>query len=349
MVIANKQGCANSGQCHVSGVEERVCGRVVLRANPFAFQHTPKRLCNIQMRRVGGQIEEEEPSSLPHRPQFLHLAASMDTCIVEYDDNVPWFRAEGHLVKEVRYLVGGYAFARGETLVFIVPCRHPENVEPCDFLGRNKDILSGELPSIRHIAFCADVAFVGIVEVYLPVFGLPFKFLQLLDFVFVELRRGFSPWAFSYTLISCANAAKKRLNVDSLAALPLACCHASRALFTLCRSCSIACLTASSSEQFIIGLRPLPGRVFRPLTPSSVYRLSHLFTVCCSISVLSPTFVADMPPAFNSTARHRILKQCFSPKRYPLSSSDRYASDNSKRSVLLISNVYFTQITRIAA
>ena len=29
----------------------------------------------------------------------------------------------------------------------------------------------------------------------------------------VEMRRGFSPWAFPYTLISCANADKKRLNV----------------------------------------------------------------------------------------------------------------------------------------
>ena len=46
----------------------------------------------------------------------------------------------------------------------------------------------------------------------------------------VEVRRGFSPWAFPYTLISCANADKKRLNVDSLASFLLACCQASRPL-----------------------------------------------------------------------------------------------------------------------
>ena len=82
---------------------------------------------------------------------------------------------------------------------------------------------------------------------------------KLLVFVPVQLRRGLSPWAFSYTLISCANADKKRLNVISLACLPVACCHACLALLTLCLSCSIAKRTACSSEQSIIGLRPTAG------------------------------------------------------------------------------------------
>lgn len=95
--------------------------------------------------------------------------------------------------------------------------------------------------------------------------------------------------------------------------------------------------TVSSSEQFIIGLRPLPGRVSRPLTPSFLYLLNHLLTVCCSISVLSPTLAADRPSAFSSTARQRILKQCFSPWRYPPSSSCRCTSLSSNRVVDLIS------------
>src|SRR5690606_41054878 len=47
-------------------------------------------------------------------------------------------------------------------------------------------------------------------------------------------------WAFPYTLISCANADKKRLKVDLLAAFPVAACQAALALPTLCLSCSIA-------------------------------------------------------------------------------------------------------------
>ena len=101
----------------------------------------------------------------------------------------------------------------------------------------------------------------------------------------VEMRRGFSPWAFPYTLI----------------------------------------------------------------IPSFLYRLSHLLTVCCSISVLSPTFAADSPSAFRSMAKHLILKHCFFPRRYPISSSIRWASFSSNRSAFLISSKVCIGITRIAA
>ena len=77
-------------------------------------------------------------------------------------------------------------------------------------------------------------------------------------------------------------------------------------------------------------------RVSRPLMPSFSYRFSHLLTVCCSISVLSPILATDIPSTFKSTARQRILKQCFSPWRYPHSSSRRCASLNSNRVVTLI-------------
>lgn len=72
MVIVNKQRCADRGKCHLCGVEERVCGGEVLRADPFAFQHSPERLCDIQVRRVRRQIEDEEPTPLPYRPHLLY-------------------------------------------------------------------------------------------------------------------------------------------------------------------------------------------------------------------------------------------------------------------------------------
>ena len=349
MRVVNKQRCSNRSQCSVGRVEEGVRGCVILRTYPFAFQHTPKCLCDVEVRRIRRQVEKEEPPTFPHGSHLPDGAAAVDACVVENNNDVLCFRPEGQPVEKAHHHVGGYASTRGEALVAVVPGCHSENVEPCNLLGRDEDILPTELPAVGHISFRTDVALISIEDVYFSVCGFLFKFLQLLDLVFVELRRGFTPWAFPYTLISCANAAKKRLNVDSLASLPVACCHASRALFTLWRSCSMARRTASSSEQSIIGLRPLPGRVSKPLMPSALYRFSHLFTVCCSISVLSPTLDADIPYAFSSTARHLIRKQCFSPKWYPFSSSRLCFSVNSKRVVLLISNVYFTEITRNAA
>ena len=337
MRIVDEERCTDRSQSPVSCVEKGVSGSVVLWVYPLALQHAPQRLCDVEMWRVRGKVKEKKSPAFPYGPHFLDGTAAVDAGVVKHDDGVPCPLSEGQPVEEVRQLLGGYAASRGETFVTVVAGCHAEYIEAGYLLRRDVDILSTELPAVRHIAFGADMALVGVEEVYPSFGGLLFKFLQLLGLVLVELRRGFSPWAFPYTLISCANADKKRLKVDSLASLPLDCCHASRALFTLCLSCSIARRTASSSEQFIIGLRPLPERVSRPLMPSFLYLLNHLVTVCCSISVLSPTFAADIPSAFSSTARQRILKQCFSPWRYPNSSSRRCVPLSSNRVVDLIS------------
>jgi len=349
MRVVDEEGCSDRGQSPVSGVEEGVGGLVVLRAYPLALKDAPQCLGNVEVRRVGREVEEEKPSALPNGPQPLYEFASVDAGVVKHDDGIPLPRPEGHPVEEIRQLLCGYAGARGEAFVPVVPCGHAEYVEAGYLLGRDVDVLALELPAVRDVALGTYMALVGIVKVYPAFFSLVFKFLQLPGLVLVELRRGFSPWAFPYTLISCANADKKRLNVDSLASLPLACCHASRALSTLCLSCSIARRTASSSEQSMMGLRPRPGRVSMPLIPSSLYRLSHLLTVCCSIPVLSPISEADRPSAFRSMAIHLILKQCFFPWRYPLSSSSRWASLSSNRTAFLISFKVCPVITRIAA
>ena len=347
MRMVDKECCSDGSQSPVGGVEEGIGGLVVLRSYPLALEYPPQRFGDVEVRRIGREEEEEQSPSLPDGSQLLHELAAVYAGVVKHDDGVPSARPEGQPVEEVGQLLGGYAALRGEAFVSVVPCGHAEYVEPAYLLGGDVDVLLRELPSVGDVAFRADMALVGIVEVYPPVIRLLFKFLQLPGLVLVELRRGFPPWAFPYTLISCAKADKKRLNVDSLASLPLACCHASRALFTLWRSCSIARRTASSSEQSIIGLRPLPGRVSRPLTPSSPYRFCHFLTVCCSIPVLSPTSAADSPSAFRSMAKHLILKQCLVPMRYPRSSSNRCASLSSNRTAFLISIKVYDRITRI--
>ena len=349
MGVVDEQRCSDRGQSPVGCVEEGVGGLVVLRAYPLALEYAPQRFRDVEVGRVRREVEEEKSSALPNGPHLPHGLAAVDAGVVKHNDNVLFSRPKGQPVKEIRQPVGGYAAPRSEAFVSVVPCGHAEYVESGYLLGWDVDILTLELPSVRDVALGADMALVGIIKVYLAFFSFLFKFLQLLGLVLVELRRGLSPWAFPYTLISCANADKKRLNVDSLASLPLACCHASRALFTLCLSCSIARRTASSSEQSMIGLRPLPGRVSRPLMPSPSYRFSHFLTVCCSIPVLSPTSEADSPSAFRSNAKHLILKQCLSPLRYPFSSSNRWTSLSSNRTAFLISFKVCPVITRIAA
>ena len=252
MRVINKQRCLYRSQSPVGCVEEGVGGCVILWAYPFAFQHTPERHCDVEMRRIWRQVEEEESPAFPHGSQLFCGVASVNACIVKHDNHVSCFRPKGQPVEKVGHQIGCYAPPRREAFVAVVSGCHSKDVEPGNFLGRDEYIFPAELPAVRLIAFGADVAFIGVEEVYSPCRCLLFKFLQLLDLVFVELRRGFSPWAFSYTLISCAKAAKKRLNADSLASLPVACCHASRALFTLWRSCSSSCLCASVNSKRVV-------------------------------------------------------------------------------------------------
>ena len=156
----------------------------------------------------------------------------MDRGIVKYNEGF-LLDLKRHLVKEVRNLICIDRLLSHESFVLISTGNHPEDIQSGRFLRRNEDIFILELPSVRYITGGAYVALICIIEINFSSRIKIFKFLQLLFLVFIELRRGTSPWAFSYSLISCANADKKRLKVDSLASLPTAFCQASRALFTL--------------------------------------------------------------------------------------------------------------------
>ncbi len=315
-------------QSSVGGIEKHVRSYIILWSYPLAFKNTPKRFRNIQLWRIWRQEKEKKSSFLPYGAKFFYLLVPVHGSIVKDYESVH-LQIERNLVKETEDFVCRHLLECGESLVTVVTVNHSKYVEARNPLGRNIDILPSQLPTVRDVTFSANVAFICIIEPYTSFRRLTFKFLQLLDLVFIELRRGYSPWAFSYSLISCANADKKRLNVESLASLPEACSHAALALLTLCLSCSIARRTASSSEQSIIGFRPLPERVFNPEIPSDLKRLTQAFTLTLLISVCAPAAAEDSPSAFSNTARQRMRKQCFSPKRNPFSSARRSASVNS--------------------
>ena len=335
--ILNIQSFSYVSQRPVGGIEKHVRTFVILWSYPLPFQDSPKRFCNVQMWGVWRKEEDKEAPLLPYWPEFLNPSVSVYGSIVKHYKGV-LSDAEGKIIKETDNLICRHSLCSGESFILIVTGYHAKDVKSCYSLGRDEDILSIQLPSVWHIPFSTGMALIGIVERNTPVTCLSFKFLQLLDFVFVELRRGYSPWAFSYTLISCANADKKRLKVMSLASLPVACSQAALALLTHCLSSSIARRTASSSEESMMGFRPRPARVFSPSMPSSLYRFTHAFTDTKLISVCAPAFAAERPSAFRRTARQRIRKQCFSPLRKPLSSSRRCASVNSNTFAFPITN-----------
>ncbi len=337
MRVVNEQCIPNRSQRSVGCVEKRVCTRIVLRSDPFSFQYPPKCFRNIQVRRIWWQIEEKKSSFLPYGSQIPYFIISMNRCIIKHHKRVFEYM-QGKCIEEIHDLVGVDTFGCGESLILVLFVNHSEDVEPCASLRCNAHILTRHLPTVRNISFGTNMALIGIVQGNAPFTFLLFKFLQLFVLVLVKLRRGNSPWAFSYTLISCANADKKRLKVKLLASFPVACCQAVLALLTLCLSCSMAERTASSSELSIIGFRPRPSRVCRPFIPSERKRFTHALTETELISVCSPVFTEESPSDLRRTARQRMRKQWLLPWRKPCSNSNRWKLVNSIIFIFPIAN-----------
>jgi len=346
MSVVNEQTFSNSCQCPIGGVEKSICTRIVQRSDPFPFQYSPKSFRNVQMRGIRRQIEKEKSSFLPDGAQLPYFMIAVHRGIVKYDKRF-LTHTKRECIEKTDYLVCGDTFHRGETLIMVLAVDHSKNIEPCRYLGWDAYLLSGQLPTVGNIPLGTDMALISIVEGNTSLAFLLFKFLQLLVLVIIELRRGDSPWAFPYTLISCANTDKKRLNVRSLASFPVASCQEALALLTLCLSCSMAARTASSSEQSIIGFRPRPGRVCRPEMPSDRKRFTHALTDTKLISVCSPTWTEDRPSDLSRTARQRMRKQWLVPLRKPLSSCPRWAVGNDSFFIFPIAYpIYYNRTQR---
>lgn len=326
---------SDSRQRPINSIEQGFLGYIILWPNPFAFQYPPQRFGNVQMGRIWRQIKEEEPTAFPKFTQFFYFFIPVHTGIIQNNDCILLY-PEREAIEKVNNLICVNAFSGRESFISVITVYHSEDIDSLCLLGREIDILITKLPAIRNIAFGTDMTFIGKEKIDLAIYFQTFKFLQLLGLVLIELRRGNSPWAFSYSLISCANADKKRLKVQSLASFPVAFCQASRALLTHCLSCSIALRTTASSEQSMIGLRPRPGRVYRPAMPNSSKRFTQELTEICDISVCNPISWLEREVAFKSTARQRIRKQWVSPLRKPSSKDRRCASVNWRSLILPI-------------
>ena len=316
---------SKSSQSTIGCVKQGVSGKIIHRSEPFALEYSPQCLSDIQMRTVRWKKEDEQASLFPYRAKFLHELTSVYTGIVKHNECI-FTDTQRQSVKKVCDFISRHILRCGEAVISVVAVNHTEDIESEASFRWDIYILSTERPAIRYITFCTDVAFISVVEVYETGICLLFEFLQLLGLIRIELRRGLTLWTFPYTSISRANADKKALKVLSLASLPEACCQASFAFITLCLSFSMALRTVSSSEQSMIGFRPRPGRVSRPLIPSVSKRFTHELTDMCVISVCCPTSLDVRPLAFSNIARQRIRNAWLMPWRKPSSSCRRCLS-----------------------
>lgn len=195
-------------QCSVCSIEQGVSGDIVRWSEPFTFEYAPQRFCYVEMRAVWRQEEKGQSTFLPYRSEFSDEFPAVNAGVVKNKKSV-FFNTEGKSVEKVRNLVRSNTLLSEKALIAVIPVNHSEDIEPMRPLGRDEDILTAELPAVKHISFSIDMTLIGKVDVYEFISCLYFEFLQFLGLVRIELRRGLAPGTFPYTSISRANVEKK--------------------------------------------------------------------------------------------------------------------------------------------
>jgi hypothetical protein len=204
----------------------------------------------------------------------------MNLCVIRHDNGLSP-DAQRQIVKILDDSLRVDGCCCGKPLIMGVPVDDAKAIEPEFLIAGNVTRPSLELPAIRHTAAGAYMGWISIIKVYETFCILILNLLRLLALVRIELRRGLSPWTFSYAFISCAKADKKRLNVSSGHVLPEEASHAAFPAFTLCRSALMALrIVSSSASLLIIGLAPCPGRFSSPAMLSAMNLSTHLLMDC---------------------------------------------------------------------
>ena len=162
----NTQGIPDSRQCPINGVKEVVATCIILRSDPFSFHYSPQGFRNVQVRGIRWKVKEKKSAFLPQFSQFPYFLVSMYARIVKHDERI-FLYVQGKGVKVFNDLVRVNTFSRGEPMIAVVPVYHAEDVDPLCLLGWNIHVFVTELPAVRHIAFGAHMAFIGVIEVYL--------------------------------------------------------------------------------------------------------------------------------------------------------------------------------------
>ena len=189
MRIVNFQTFPYFSQQPVGGIEKCITGGIILWSGPLPFHYPPKSLDNIQMREVWRNVEDKESPLFPNRTHLSNLDIPVYTGIVKRH-NCLFVNSEGILFKKVDNLSDINSLTCAEDLEAVITVNHPKDIQSFSSFRRYKYIISGKLPSVWDIAFGTNMRFITVKEVDFSLDIAPFKFLQLLCFIYVELRRG---------------------------------------------------------------------------------------------------------------------------------------------------------------
>lgn len=201
---------------------------------------------------------------------------------------------------------------------------YPIDGKPGFLFGGNVYLLTWEFLPIMDIAFGTGLPLIPEIQIDATFLPLSYKISQLHNPGLIVLQQEFNFWTISYTSKSCTKADKKLQKVLLLALLPVAFCHLSIAFLRLYLSFSMAPLTASSSDESMIGLSPCPELFRRPANPFSRYRLTHRLTIGSETNKAQEISREESPSDFVNIIRLRFCTKALGSNSTVFSTSTFY-------------------------
>ncbi len=137
----------------VGCIKQRICGAVIRRFEPFAFEDSPERFGDVQVRTVWWEEKEKQSMFLPYRTEFPHESASADACIVK-DNKRILTDTERKPVEEVCDFVSCHIISGRESFITVMRSIIPKMLASISFRIGYRHPHRGTAIRIAHTPRC---------------------------------------------------------------------------------------------------------------------------------------------------------------------------------------------------
>jgi len=142
-------------QTSVDSICQAFFGQIIGRIEPFFLHFSPQGLCNIQMRRIRRQKEQQQSSFLPIRDSFFYSLGFVYACIIQnHKGFLAYLKRE--FLQKFQYKFCVNVLLCNLPMTLTLPVYQSETVEFIGFFREKTNIFVRKLPSVRYIAFTAS-------------------------------------------------------------------------------------------------------------------------------------------------------------------------------------------------
>ena len=163
-------------------IKELVLVEIILWIEPFFFQLSPHYFSDVQVRRIGWQKENIEPSFLPIRDTFSNDFCLVKAGIIQHHKGFPAY-LKRELLHKFQYKLSVNSTLCGLPPASVLSADKPQTVDFVCFFRKDADFFIRKLPTVWNIAFTAYMSLIAIIQVNFP---LSAHLLQFIKFLYLK-------------------------------------------------------------------------------------------------------------------------------------------------------------------